>query len=215
MGSHSASAVTAAYTAGGLFADNRGMISLSYASGEVTAGSSRKSGEAGGLGGTNGGEIDQSFSTGAVQDSLLPNNEHSHYYTSNGGLVGMQDDGSTTNSYAAGAVTVNYRGRAGGLVGSGGGAISTSYALGRVSAPLSGKAWGFIGKDYSTTTDDYWDTDSSGVSVGCPRECTGVTGLTDAQLKSALPAGFDPKIWGQKKSINNGYPYLLANPPPR
>ena len=39
------------------------------------------------------------------------------------------------------------------------------------------------------------------------------TGLTDAALKSALPAGFDPAIWGQSATINNGYPYLLDNPP--
>jgi len=37
--------------------------------------------------------------------------------------------------------------------------------------------------------------------------------LTDAQLKAQLPDGFDPKIWGQSPTINNGYPYLLANPP--
>ena len=43
---------------------------------------------------------------------------------------------------------------------------------------------------------------------------SGITGLTDAQLKSRLPAGFDPAIWGQRKKVNNGYPYLLANPPP-
>ncbi len=41
----------------------------------------------------------------------------------------------------------------------------------------------------------------------------GITGLTDQQLKSGLPAGFDPKIWGSDPNINNGYPYLLANPP--
>jgi hypothetical protein len=29
-----------------------------------------------------------------------------------------------------------------------------------------------------------------------------------------LPPGFDPKIWAQSSNINNGYPYLLANPPP-
>jgi hypothetical protein len=43
----------------------------------------------------------------------------------------------------------------------------------------------------------------------------GITGLTDAQLKSGLPAGFDPKIWAVNSKINNGYPYLLANPPPK
>jgi len=39
--------------------------------------------------------------------------------------------------------------------------------------------------------------------------------LSDEQLKAALPPGFDPAIWGQSASINNGYPYLLANPPPQ
>ena len=39
-------------------------------------------------------------------------------------------------------------------------------------------------------------------------------GLGDDNPQS-LPAGFDPAIWGQNASINNGYPYLLANPPPQ
>jgi hypothetical protein len=40
-----------------------------------------------------------------------------------------------------------------------------------------------------------------------------VTGLTSQQLKSGLPAGFDPCIWAEDKKINNGFPYLIANPP--
>jgi len=38
-------------------------------------------------------------------------------------------------------------------------------------------------------------------------------GLSDAQLKSGLPTGFDPTIWGHDPAINNGLPYLLHNPP--
>ena len=34
-------------------------------------------------------------------------------------------------------------------------------------------------------------------------------------MKSGLPDGFDPQVWGQDANINNGYPYLLANPPPK
>jgi hypothetical protein len=65
---------------------------------------------------------------------------------------------------------------------------------------------------------DVWDLDTSGINdpgqgVGGKTNYPGVTGLTDTQLKSALPAGFDPKIWGQNAGINGGYPYLLANPP--
>jgi hypothetical protein len=40
------------------------------------------------------------------------------------------------------------------------------------------------------------------------RELHGVTGQSDAQMKSALPSGFRPKIWGQDPNLNNGYPYL-------
>jgi hypothetical protein len=40
-----------------------------------------------------------------------------------------------------------------------------------------------------------------------------VTGLTTKQFKSGLPEGFEPPIWAEKKTINNGYPYLLGNPP--
>jgi hypothetical protein len=35
------------------------------------------------------------------------------------------------------------------------------------------------------------------------------------QLKSGLPEGFDPHIWGSNPNIDNGYPYLPANPPPK
>jgi hypothetical protein len=66
---------------------------------------------------------------------------------------------------------------------------------------------------------DYWDIDTSGTDVPCgrranhPVNCPAVTGLTDTQLKSALPVGFNSAIWGQSPDMNNGYPYLLANPP--
>jgi len=29
-----------------------------------------------------------------------------------------------------------------------------------------------------------------------------------------LPKGLDKKIWAQNPTINNGLPYLIANPPP-
>jgi hypothetical protein len=65
----------------------------------------------------------------------------------------------------------------------------------------------------------YWDLDTSGVSdpsqgAGDVPNDPGIAGLSDAQLKSGLPAGFDPTVWGQSPGINNGYPYLIANPPP-
>jgi hypothetical protein len=80
----------------------------------------------------------------------------------------------------------------------------------------------FFGSDGSNglASAIYWDLDTSGISDPSKGACypvndPGVTGLTDAQLKSGLPAGFDPQVWGQNAAINNGYPYLLANPPPQ
>src|SRR5262249_30038094 len=34
------------------------------------------------------------------------------------------------------------------------------------------------------------------------------------EMKAGLPTGFDPTVWGSNPSINDGYPWLLANPPP-
>jgi hypothetical protein len=79
---------------------------------------------------------------------------------------------------------------------------------------------GVIGydEDGSLFAATYWDLDTSGVSdpaqgAGNISNDPGITGLTDAQLKFGLPSGFAPAIWGQSPDINNGYPYLLANPP--
>jgi hypothetical protein len=101
--------------------------------------------------------------------------------------------------------------------------VDTSYSIGQVRngfaatrapPPDQPAVGGFIGKFWSgVATLDYWDVDTSGYDNGCEKRCAGVKGLTDAQLKSGLPSGFDPAIWGQKPNINNGYPYLLANPP--
>ncbi len=71
--------------------------------------------------------------------------------------------------------------------------------------------------DYSTFGSTYWVVDSSKhnpkLPAGNKAKLEGVAGLTQAQLKSALPPGFDATIWGQSPDINNGYPYLRSNPP--
>ena len=68
--------------------------------------------------------------------------------------------------------------------------------------------------------DTYWDTDTSGITdpsqgAGNIANDPGITGLTTQQFQSGLPTGFDPKIWAEKSTINNGLPYLIANPPPK
>ncbi len=185
---------------GGLVAANAGIISQSV-SGAVVSGA-----YTGGVAAQNvasQGTVDTSFATGNVEGS-----------SEAGGLVG-DNQGQIQESFATGRITGNSLG--GGLVGNNNGAISQSYATGPVSASPEG---GLIGEDVANGAIQtaYWDLDTSGISnphqgAGQPLDDPGITGLTDTQLKSALPAGFDPNVWGQNASINNGWPYLLANPP--
>jgi hypothetical protein len=173
---------------GGLFGELSGIVSQSWGAGTV-----KGDGLSGGLAGlvnSSYGQITQSYSTASVI-----------------GLVG--------NSYAG----------AGGLAGGVGdydaSTVNASYAIGLVSAPAPTLSGGFVGTDQTRPSGimtSYWDMDTSGVSnpaqgAGNVANDPGITGLTDAALKSALPSGFDPAVWGQSAGINNGYPYLFANPP--
>lgn len=194
---------TVGQVAGGLVGYNYSVIENSNAGVAVTGPT------AGGLVGVSdgtggGGRLLNSFATGPVSG------------TNAGGLEGTQYFGYIVNSYATGAATGVY---AGGLLGNHVAArVDASYSTGTASG--SNLEGGFVGYFSSSVANyGYWDLDTSGVndpSRGCGNvaNCPGVMGLSDAQLRSALPAGFDPAIWGRKADFNGGYPYLLANPPP-
>jgi hypothetical protein len=211
---------------GGLVGVNGGSILMSRASNAVNGGHGEYKQEgceiyakAGGLVGYNGGLINQAFATGNVIAGDM---------SYGGGLAGYTNGtGKVSNSYSLGAAgTTTYETRGGGFAGYNTGPIATSYSIG---APSGGdpdndcRSGGFIGCDGAAAgslTSTYWDFDTSGISdpsrgAGDPANDPGIIGLTDAQLKSGLPDGFDPEIWGQSPSINNGYPYLIANPPPK
>ena len=108
---------------------------------------------------------------------------------------------------------------AGGLVGDNGATISFSYSTGTVTGAAT--IGGLIGDDEAqpgSITDSYWDTDTSGImnlgqGAGNIANDPGITGLTTAQFQSGLPAGFDPTVWAENANIDDGFPYLLANPP--
>lgn len=224
-------------TAGGLVGENDGKIVDAYATGAVfsTAGSigglvgenvggsiarcratgsvtDLKGGDAGGFAGGNYGTIDNSFATGNLTD---------HGNAEVAGFVGFdQGNYPITNSYSTGSVTAAPTSYVGGFAGVIDRAtIESAYATGALS---SGQfVGGFLAYDADTVhnfTDAYWDLDTTGVSdpskgAGNIANDAGITGLTDAQLKSGLPAGFDPAIWAQDPAINGGLPYLIANPP--
>jgi hypothetical protein len=136
-------------------------------------------------------------------------------------LVGV-NQGTIQNSYSTGAVSVGADGQAGGLVGRNPNphvnkpTVYTSYSTGAVSGVSPSEVGGFAGANGVAQSDTYWDTTTSGTTQGVGKgNKTGITGLTTQQLQSGLPRGFDPSVWGEKPNINNGLPYLLANPPPK
>jgi hypothetical protein len=211
----------ASIVVGGLAGDNEGTIVDSSATGKtsISASAINFDTHAGGMVGFNSGTIASSFAEGAVSAR--------GGLAAAGGLAGNNSSvgGSAliVNSYSRGPAKIEGRREgstalAGGLVGENdylldhGGAIQDSYSVG---APKIKRGYtskyigGLTGHSAGPIDDSYWDIDTSGQT-----ESAGGVGLTDAQLKSGLPAGFDPAIWGQDPSINNGYPYLLANPPP-
>jgi len=210
---------------GGLVGWNFSTIRLSHSGGHVTCKVSKKSktkqcSMVGGLVGMNGyanGAIAESFSTAKV---TADGPQAGLVYPIAGGLVGLTEDATVIdNSYSTGSVTSNRF--AGGLLGGDYWStntpnISNSYAIGALVAKQSGSIGGFVCQASANYSNDYWDTDTSGTSnATCNGSKAGISGLTTAQLQSGLPAGFDPSIWAEDSSINNGLPYLIANPPPK
>src|SRR4029077_8462754 len=128
--------------------------------------------------------------------------------------------GQLQDCYATGAVAGGRDGAEGGLLAVNFGTIARAYSIGLVSAKRNSFIGGLLGIDHANQGigESYWDLDTSGVSqlsqgAGSPPNDPGITGLSDAQLKAGLPRGFDSNVWGQSAGVNNGYPYLLANPP--
>jgi hypothetical protein len=164
------------------------------------------------LGGTSGGTITECYATGAVEVGDKD---------TGGGLVGLAVTGIITNSYATGPVSAGSSASAGGLVGTIDGEINTSYSTGAVTG--GGNIGGAIGSDDLAGIFNigvYWDLDTSGIDdpsrgAGSPLNDNGVTGLTNAQLTSGLPADFLFRVWASKEGVNNGLPFLKDLAPPR
>ncbi len=138
---------------------------------------------------------------------------------STGELVGWQEGGTITDSYAAGSASASGAGLSGGLVGSQDGAIADSYATGSVSGS-TGTAGGLVGIQGASApiTDSYFDTTTTGQNLGVGSGVqTGVIGKSDATMHSATfwsGAGWNfTSTWGivsaaAHTGINSGYPYL-------
>jgi hypothetical protein len=183
---------------GGLAAVNSGTISNSWADGTVR-GMGVATDAQGGMVGFNGGRIENSYSLADTRFCA-----QCKFETAHGGLIGETwATSKVVSSYAAGR-TAPPRG---------------NFSRNTPCDAAVNVAGAVVGCDAidSAFRSTYWVTDSSRHNpkqpAGNKREVAGVAGLTEAQLKAALPPGLDPKIWGQSPNINNGYPYLLSNPP--
>jgi hypothetical protein len=191
---------------GGLIGVNDGTILDSSSSAKVT---SAKGWATGGLVGSNASAVQTSFATGTV---LTSKNGIA------GGLVGSSagTNASVRNSYATGAAFGDVGSTVGGLIGLNNAPVSDSYSSGGVASGSGNAVGGLIGNDLgaSDLTDTYWDIDTSGQShgVGNNTGYPGVTSLTTAQFQAGLPSGFAPSVWAEDPAIDNGLPYLLANP---
>lgn len=181
---------------------NGGSIINSSTAGSVSA---PEGGSIGGLVGNQaGGSIQESFSNASVTGGF-----------SVGGLVGNQN-GMISNSYATG--TTNDGSTAeGGLVGlENAGSITDSYATGSLVNGIPFDTGGLIG-DYNTgtNTNDYFlqtSPSESGAGFAVGGSAGDVKGLSTNQFALTNSfTGFDfTNTWGVSKTINNGYPYLLA-----
>jgi hypothetical protein len=197
-----------------------GEVRDSQASGDISAGQGSFAGGLVGFtyngGGVSRPNIARSFATGDISAAGVST------ALCMGGLVGRAEYGvhdlDVADSYATGSVRSSGGSRIGGIIGCASrGSIETSYSTGLVDDAGHAHHGGFIGRPEDVAfAADYWDIDTSGQSKACPNRhhCSGVTGLSDIELKSGLPARFDPTVWAQKLKTNNGYPYLINNPPP-
>jgi hypothetical protein len=201
-------------TIGGLVGVNTGTtgnINTSFATGDVNG-----IGYSGGLVGTNAGSISESYATGDVTGGGSSLHDV-------GGLVG-HNTGTIRNTYARGNATGGASANVGGLIGyssnATAGSIASSYSIGVPAGSTGSSVGGLVGFDATTNSfsNTYWNTTTSGITdltqgAGNVASDPGITGLSGAQLRSGLPAGFDPAVWIETSGINNNFPYLIAIPP--
>lgn len=122
-----------------------------------------------------GGTIIDSFATGTINAANA----------TVGGLVAI-NSGTISQSYAS--VTISAAQQAGALVGSNFGSVSGVFANGSVTATTAGGLIGFNSAPAGSITNAYWDSQLSGVAIGCglsSTDCTGPIGLTTTQTRQA------------------------------
>jgi hypothetical protein len=181
-------------------------------------------GAAGGIAGQSSGQISRSYATGRVSCGTN---------CAVGGLTGaLEPEGQIATSFSSAPVYGDVDGSAGGLVGTGYGRVGHSYSTGSVHtagnalvASSIGYFAGLLNQDFAVgrvlpgtgstsgglvaalaanparAVNSYWDIDTTHMSASARGN-----GLTDTQLKAALPTGF-VSPW----DITKGYSYPFLN----
>ncbi len=170
---------------GGLAGENAGTIRDTYVTGRV-------------FGANNVGGVVGKNDTGGNIMVVWTNVDVNANEDRAGGLVG-NNHARIAATYATGAVHANLT-RAGGLIGinHSAGTVITSYATGTVSASATGQrkyVGGLVGINQNSNsgafTDSYWDTETSGLSVGVGSDDTDDNGMIDgSETRTAGVAGY-------------------------
>jgi hypothetical protein len=213
--SYSTGEVSGETAVGGLIGDNENTIEYSFST--VTVTTTQQWG--GGLVGYNIGTINNSYSEGTVGEIDINGQEI-------GGLVGDNSYGGIiNNSYSTGAV-LGDSDEKGGLAGHNDGTINYSYSAG------TSNAYGLVEHYYSgVSNNSFWDIETSGdVSYGSEGTSKTTAEMQDiATFTNTATIGLDiawdfigtlnndsgtNDYWDINEEINNGYPFLLDMPTP-
>jgi hypothetical protein len=194
VNSFAATPVSGISNVGGLVGSNSaGQIIGTFASGDVSSIGTSSVFNIGGLVGNDvNGYLASSFAAGRV-----------NAVTGAGGFAGGTENDSIVNCYSTGPVYVLGDG-AGAFIGYSGGNVEAAYAAGYTRA----------GNIYASAVGGYSSNDdgSGYPSYYCQGDSTGLSGITTPGLKActdnlrgALPANFDPTVWGTGPGL---FPFL-------
>ncbi|MEA1671883.1 MBG domain-containing protein [Nitrospirillum sp. BR 11163] len=192
-----------AITGGGLLRDAKADILITASGTDV-----------GGLVGNSNGTIQGSYALGGIRMTAAGGAQ------SVGGLVGNNSVdlvnsliGTITDDYAQVALlgVVNSGSAAGGLVGTNSGTVARTYSIGALALTGTTTLGGLIGSNGGTVSNSFYDTETSGLSVGVGGGTTsGVTGKTTAQMQTRSTftgAGWDytTPVWGMIDGVTLPY----------
>jgi outer membrane protein assembly factor BamB len=204
-GSYATGNVSGTDMIGGLVGENHNFATVteSYATGTVTG-----SGETGGLIGRNVGSVSKSIALGAVTGE----NSVGGLVGRNGYSESVPDQqGSVKRSYARGSVTATTD-NGGGLVGQNdAGDITQTYAIGRVSG--SGALGGLVGDNGGTVVDSYWDTESSGLAVSAGGTGLTAADMTGAAARDTMTGFDFSETWQTRTEDAPTFGWYLNTPP--